>query len=627
MKKFILLIIFIYVSMTPDSYAGDVKLLHGDRVTSNLVLTNATLDLSENSQISNQTAGITNSSSPDTMSALLHELADEMVRNFLEWQPHLVTLLGLPLPLHHKIEDRTLKALQSRQEQMVLWQKRLNKLDPEALNSHQDRVLLGLIEYRLESDLAARICRRELWNVTHLGGWQVQYPRLAGEQPVGDANARQWALARFGQLPDYIDTEIVNLRTGMELGYLVPRVVLERVINQVENLLELSPAESPFMALANRAREGDGDEKELNRFAQEVEALIANEINPAFGRYRDFLVKEYIPRETAGVNIIPDGDACYTALIRGFTTLELSPREIHETGLHEMVGIHKEMLEIGGRLFDLHSVPEILEHFRTNPGLLYTERDEILEVAQNAVERARDAMPDWFGILPKADVVIEPFPAFMEANAPLASYRLPAEDGSRPGTYMINLYEPHRQPRGLTEAIAFHEAIPGHHLQIAIQQELKGVHMLARYLSAPSYIEGWALYTERLAHEMGLYSGDLDRLGMLSLQAFRAARLVVDTGIHALEWDREQAVDYMLANTAETRETINVEVDRYIITPGQATAYMVGMLEIIQLRELAEERLGDSFDIRTFHDRILEDGGVTLPFLREKIETWVSEIK
>jgi uncharacterized protein (DUF885 family) len=232
-------------------------------------------------------------------------------------------------------------------------------------------------------------------------------------------------------------------------------------------------------------------------------------------------------------------------------------------------------------------------------------------------------MPRWFGIVPRADVVIQPYPAFQEASAPLGQYWPPAEDGSRPGTYMINLYQPERQPRGMIEGIAFHETIPGHHLQIAIQQELQDVHPLARYLIATAFSEGWGLYSERLADEMGLYGSDLDRLGMLSLQAFRAGRLVVDTGLHAFGWTRERAVDYMLANTAETPETVGVEVDRYIITPGQATAYMIGMLEIRRLRELAEARLGDRFDIRAFHDRVLEDGGVTLPLLGEKIEAWV----
>jgi uncharacterized protein (DUF885 family) len=544
-------------------------------------------------------------------------LADEMMMQMIQWSPEIVTYLGLPFPVHHRITDHSLEALAAQRAQQDGWRERLAAIDPASIDGRQNRVLHGTLTHNLESTAATRICRQELWGVSQLFGWQVQYPQLAQVQPVGSEDERQAALTRFGALPGYIDTEIANLREGLRLGYVAPRVNAERVLEQIENLLAPPPAESPFAVLSGRA-EDEG-------FAADVQTMVAGRINPALRGYRDFLAEEYLPaaRTRVGVSALPDGEACYRALAASYTTLPLSAREIHVIGTRQMDAIHDEMREIGERLWAIRRVPDILERFRTEPELLFETREEIMEVAQAAYERARAEMPNWFGILPRAEVEIRPYPAFQEASAPLGQYMPPAEDGSRPGTYLINLYRPERQPRGMIEGIAFHETVPGHHLQLTIAQELEGVHPLARYLGTSAFSEGWGLYTERLADEMGLYSSDLDRLGMLSLQAFRAARLIVDSGIHALGWSRQQAIDYMLATTAESPETIKVEVDRYIITPGQATSYMIGMLEIVRLREMAEERLGDRFDIREFHDRVLEDGGVTLPMLREKIEGWV----
>jgi uncharacterized protein (DUF885 family) len=553
-----------------------------------------------------------------TADPLVRGVADEMIAGLLEWQPEFATLLGLPFPVHHRITDHSLAALAAREARQDGWRARVAAIDPGAVGDRQNRVLLGVLRHRLEADAAGRVCRRELWGVSQLFGWQVLYPQIAQMQPVGDAAARQAALERFGELPRFITTEIDNLREGLRLGYTAPRVNVERVLEQIDNLLAPPPAESPFAVLGTRAEDA--------AFAREVETLVAERIDPALRGYRAFLADEYLPRarEEVGVRALPDGEACYAALVADNTTVDLTPRQVHEVGLREMASIHEEVREIGARLFGLDEVPEILARFRTDPALLFDTREEILATAEAALERARAEIPRWFGIVPRADVVIQPYPAFQEASAPLGQYWPPAEDGSRPGTYMINLYQPERQPRGMIEGIAFHETIPGHHLQIAIQQELPDVHPLARYLIATAFSEGWGLYSERLADEMGLYGSDLDRLGMLSLQAFRAGRLVVDTGLHAFGWTRERAVDYMLANTAETPQTVGVEVDRYIITPGQATAYMIGMLEIRHLRELAEARLGDRFDIRLFHDRVLEDGGVTLPLLGEKIEAWMA---
>jgi uncharacterized protein (DUF885 family) len=293
-------------------------------------------------------------------------------------------------------------------------------------------------------------------------------------------------------------------------------------------------------------------------------------------------------------------------------------RDIHALGLEQIERLMAEMRVIAERSFQTSEVPALLKRLRTDRRFMFKNRDELIAHSAAALARAKQAAPNWFGLLPKADVVIEPYPKYREKNAP-NEYNPPAEDGSRPGLFYISAYQAEQKSRSGPESTAFHETIPGHHLQVAIALERQDIHPIGRYVFSSGYVEGWALYAERLADEMGLFSSDLDRLGMLSSQAFRAARLVVDSGLHTLGWTRQQAIDYMLAHTTEEPAAIASEVDRYIIWPGQATAYMLGMMEISRLRSEAQQKLGSSFDIKAFHDRVLEDGGVPLPYLAEKI--------
>ncbi|HST59075.1 MAG TPA: DUF885 domain-containing protein, partial [Longimicrobium sp.] len=422
-------------------------------------------------------------------------------------------------------------------------------------------------------------------------------------------------------LDTQIDTEIANLREGLRLGYRAPRVNVVRVMEQMDVLLASPPAESPFASPMQR--------DSTPAFRTEFEQVVTSELYPAMRRYRDFLVNEYLPasRDAIGIVANPNGADCYRAAVRSFTTLDVPAQEIHEIGLREMDKIQAEMRTIAQRSFNTSDVPALLERFRTDRQFLFSNRQEIVDYAGAAIERGRTAMPRWFGRLPKADVIIEPYQEFEEISAPGASYETPSEDGTRPGKYRINTYKPEEQTRVGIESTAFHEAIPGHHLQLAIAQEREGAHMITRFLGNSGFSEGWGLYAERLADEMGLFSSDMDRMGLLSNEALRAARMVVDPGLHVLGWSREQAIDYMLRHTAENRQAVENEVDRYIGWPGQATAYMLGNLEIRRLREMAERELGSRFDIRTFHDKVLEDGTVTLPMLRGKIERWVAEEK
>jgi uncharacterized protein (DUF885 family) len=286
------------------------------------------------------------------------------------------------------------------------------------------------------------------------------------------------------------------------------------------------------------------------------------------------------------------------------------------------------MQAIARRSFATTDVPALRERLQFDPKFTYRSREELLAKVSSAVDRARVAMPQWFGILPTADVVIQPQPAFREPTTD--QYNMPAEDGTRPGVYLISTWEPERKNRADSESTAFHETIPGHHLQSALAMERRNLHPIQRYLiyDYPSlryngaFGEGWGLYAERLADEMGLFSSDLDRLGMLSQQAMRAARMVVDSGLHARGWSRDQAIEYLMAHAAMPRSLVESEIDRYIAWPGQAVGYMVGALEIARLREETTARLGNRFDIRAFHDRVLEDGALPMNALRRKLEGW-----
>jgi uncharacterized protein (DUF885 family) len=288
-----------------------------------------------------------------------------------------------------------------------------------------------------------------------------------------------------------------------------------------------------------------------------------------------------------------------------------------------MERILAEMRTIGARSFGESDLVALMRKVKSEPQYLFGSREEMVAYAKAALERARQALPGWFGRVPAAPVIVEPYPEFQEQSAPLGQAVPAAQDGSSPGKYLINTYRAEQQSRAGLEATAFHEAYPGHHTQFTIAQERTDLHPISRYFFLSGFGEGWALYTERLADEMGLYSSNLDRLGMLSNEAWRAARLVVDSGMHGLGWSREQALDYLDAHTANARELNAAEIDRYIAVPGQATSYLLGALEIRRLRRQAEDALGDRFDIRAFHDRVLEDGAMPLTRLGAKVERWI----
>jgi len=542
-------------------------------------------------------------------------LADTFLAGYFDRNPEEATIFGVPGRHHDKLTDNSLDALKAWETREDGWLAEAKAIDPQTIGSPALRAGYAIAREALESDVGVRVCRNELWHVSQMTGWQVDDGYLVTIQPVGTEDARKEAMARWGSLPHYLDTEIVNLREGLRLGYTAPKGIVRIVIGQVDGLISSQPADSPFMSPVQRDKDPE--------FDKAFTALVTHELVPAFKRYRDFLEKEYLPaaRDAIAESANPEGAACYTASVRYHSSLPVSAVDVHTLGLQQIDSLTAEMKTIAERSFNTSDVPALLQKLRTERQYMFKDRADLLGYTDAALARAKAAIPNWFGVTPKADVRIEPYPKFREKNAP-NEYNPPAEDGSRGGLFYVSAYQAETKSRAPQESTTFHETIPGHHMQMTIALERKGIHPIGHYIFNSGYVEGWGLYAERLADEMKLYSSDLDRLGMLSGQALRAARLVVDSGIHTMGWTRQQSIDYMLAHTAETPADMMSEVDRYIIYPGQATAYMLGELEIRKARDAAKQSMGQRFDIKAFHDRVLEDGGVPLTFLSAKIRAW-----
>lgn len=432
------------------------------------------------------------------------------------------------------------------------------------------------------------------------------------------AQARDY-LIRLAALPEFLDTISDRHRAGIAGGRLPVAFQVAAAVEHLDRYLA-SPDTDPL----GQPEPPAGDELDAFRVARD--RLLDELVRPAFAQYRDVLRGEIAqhgrPSEQPGLCHLPGGDDTYALLAKAHTTTDRTPRELHQTGLDVIAGLAEEYREIGSRVFGTRELSEIFGKLRDDPSLRWHDADELLDSARDAVRRAEEAAPGWFGRLPSQQCVVQAVPDSEAPGAPTAYYLPAALDGSRPGTYFANTHRAEERNRSISEAIAFHEAVPGHHFQITVAQGLTDLPMLRRMAHVTAYLEGWGLYAERLANEMGLYSDDVARLGMLTVDSMRAGRLVVDTGLHALGWSREQAVAYLVENTPMAQVEIDSEVDRYIVDPGQALAYMVGRLEILRIRAAAERRLGAGFDIRAFHDLLLGGGPLPLSILDDVVSAW-----
>jgi uncharacterized protein (DUF885 family) len=460
------------------------------------------------------------------------------------------------------------------------------------------------------------------FTVDAMSGPQSSFMSIPSYQPLRDVADGESMLARWWAMGPWIDQQIAQLRRGAGEGRTPVAGSVQRVIAQLDELLARPLDDWPLLAPLHAPHEGWSDGA-WRAFEVGLAGAVRDGLRPAFTRYRAYLADEVLTgaRDEAHVGIghLPGGAETYAGLARAHTTTDLTPQQIHDTGLAEIARIDAEIAELGARVLGTSDLPGTLSALRGDPSVHFRTADEIVAVAEASLARAVAAIPAWFGRLPRAACEVVRMEAHEEQHSTIAYYREPPQDGSRPGRYYINTWAPETRPRYEAEALAFHEAVPGHHLQVAIGQELEHLPAFRRHGETTAFVEGWGLYSERLADEMGLYSADLDRIGMLSYDAWRASRLVVDTGMHALGWSRSAAIEFMAAHTALALNNIANEVDRYIGWPGQALAYKIGQLEIRRLRSEAQSELGDRFDIRRFHDAVLGHGALPLSVMRRSV--------
>ena len=545
----------------------------------------------------------------------IEQLADEYLEGLMASDALMGTYYSIEGARHDRLPDNSLTGISAWQAKEDAWLAELERIGAPAEIGSRDWVTYGLLKEQLEGAAATRICRDELWGASTTTSWHTWLPFVFDIQPLDTIELRAQALARLAAVPTYIDNEIANLREGLRLGYSAPRVTVEAVPGQVRSLIG---PDSIFMGPAVRSDDA--------AFATNVKTIYDEQIAPALTRYADFIENEYLDkaRETLAVSGNTDGEACYPALVRSFVTVAVPAEEIHAVGLQQVANIREEIQVTLDEHFGGGDVSMFLRQVNEDPAFTFDTEDAVLKYSTDALDAVKAAMPKAFGVLPKADVLVKPYPEFAESGS--GEYHSSSEDGTRPGIFYIAVTDPTGRSRSNQLATLHHETFPGHHLQGAIALELGDQqHPLARYLWNSGYGEGWALYSERLADELGLYPTPLDRIGLYSDQIARASRLVMDSGLHTMGWTRQQAVDYMMANSGWAPVDIQNEVDRYISWPGQATSYMLGMLEIRRLRTLAETTLGEDFDIRGFHDRVVGMGSITLPMLEESIEAWIAE--
>ena len=550
----------------------------------------------------------------------LRALADEYWEYTLESQPTNAHMLG-----DYRYMDRMEDVSRAGEDADIAQQRsfaaRAEAFDPEILDP-ADRITQDTLIYEAGTSAGVSEMRQAEFGVDPIFGPQAVFQVVIPQMSVETPEHAERMLDKYSAIAQMLDQGTERLREGIAAGRVNAKFAVASTVSQIDDLLA-TPVEDDVFLKAQMP--STYSEEDAAAWRARAAKIVEDEIRPAFERYRDVIRDEVgpvaRPDEEAGLKYLPDGDLVYARLIERYTTLPLQAEEIHEIGLQQIDRLAQEYLELAGPLLGTTSLEDIFTALRDDPELHHTTAEGVIKQSEEAFAAAKAEMPNWFGRLPKSDCFVEE-----TLHGPVAFYYPPAEDGSREGTFFMNTVDPTSWATYEVQSTSFHEGIPGHHLQIAIAQELgDSVPAFQRNGFISAYGEGWGLYTERLADEMGLYSSDLDRIGMLSADSMRACRLVVDTGMHALGWSRQRAIDYVAANTPLAMHTIVEEIDRYLSFPGQALSYMIGRIEIQRMRADAEAALGNRFDIKAFHDTVLGSGLMPLPTLDRLISEWVAQ--
>jgi len=518
-------------------------------------------------------------------------------------------------------EDASLAAIEQRHEHAGDVLGRLKKIDRRML-SPKDQLNYDLFQKQFEIAVEEHPYHWYLVPLNQREGIQTA-DELADALRFETVKDYEDWIARLRSFPAYLDQTIALMREGIHERIVQPKIVMQRVPSQIDKQIVDTPEKSPFYKPFQNfaASVPDADRKRLTKAASEA---IAAHVIPAYRRLKEFFVSDYLPAcfEQVGAWQLPNGDAMYAFFARKYTTTRLSPPEIHEIGLREVKRIRDEMQAVTDQVGFKGTRQEFFKFLRTDPRFYYQSPEELLTAYRALTRRIDPNLVKIFRTLPRMPYGVEPIPDKIAPDTTTAYYRQPAADSSRAGTYFVNLYKPETRPKWEMIALSLHESVPGHHLQIALAYEQGELPKFRRFGEYTAFVEGWGLYAESLGEDLGLYDDPYSKFGQLTYEMWRAVRLVVDTGMHAMRWDRQKAIDFFLDNAAKSELDVVNEVDRYIAWPGQALAYKIGELKIKELRARAKQTLGDKFDLREFHDVVLKSGAVPLDILERNVEEW-----
>lgn len=544
----------------------------------------------------------------------LDSLAGRTVELHLAFDPTLAYFLGVPAPDHRRWADRSQSAIAAFQRGSDLVLADLRRIDPARLTTPRRRSIHAAMLEKLEAEKQARICRFDLWAVNHMGGWHLNaLTNVARDQPVGTAADRSDAIARWSALPAFIDREIANARLGLARGYSSPRSVVRRVIRQMDSILSSKPEALPYFGPAARSDDP--------AFRESFREVLAGPVNAAFRRYRDFLRDEYLPRarEALGVSANPDGAACYAASLRSYTTLKRPPDEVFRLGEETVAANVARVAELGRAQFGTDDLAVIVPRIAKAPDNLFSSEQELIDYSRAVVARSLELSRPLFLAMPAQEMRVEPFDAFRRGSGG-SSYYQGQTDPALPAFYRINSESWRSETRGGAEIVAVHEGYPGHHMQISFSN-MTDAAPIVKLTGNSAYVEGWARYSEALAEEAGIYRTPY---ALMTRRLWPARGMVADPGLHVMGWSRRQVIDFLCRSGKYCGPEGDDLVDRIAVWPGQLTAYDSGGLEIMALRREAEAALGPRFDLRRFHQRVLESGAVPLTALRANVEAWIA---
>jgi uncharacterized protein (DUF885 family) len=499
---------------------------------------------------------------------------------------------------------------------------RLSSVDYKSLTD-DNKLNYDLFKRNLSLTLDYEKFNSYMMPIGQQGGIHIYFPQLVNTQPVSTYDEYQKYFKRLKGFDKQVNDVIANMKKGMSLGLMPPAFIIEQTLPQMENVMNVDAEKSIFYTTLNK--ENKLTEEEKAKVSAELKEIITNNVNTSYKKLFDFVKNEYLPncRKDAGIWSLPDGKERYQNSVKYFTTLELTADDIHNIGLKEVERIRSEMEKLKGEIGFKGTLDEFNVYLKTDPQFYYTDKKDLMEGFRTILHRMDTKLPDLFGRLPEAKYDLFEMEEYRAKSAPAAYYYSAPDDRSRPGYFYVNTYNLSARPKYTMTALALHEAVPGHHLQISIAQELKNLPKFRRDMGVTAFVEGWGLYAEHLGYETGMYEDLYQKYGALTFEMWRACRLVVDTGIHEKRWSREQAYEFMHKYTPNSDQDIQSEIDRYISWPGQALAYKIGELKLKDLRKIAEEKLGSKFNVKEFHDKVLENGAIPLPLLEKKINEWI----